>query len=177
MSRHTIIGLIIAIATIGIAWMLLAPAEEIVDSDNETAEVSDFGTLVAISDVTITLPAVAGNPAAIYFRIDNRGQRNIVLSEISLPGHGGRASFFDLARPSPSEVASIEVGGGRTLALERGDEGALFTGYDARVVPGAKITVRFRFANGEAIEVPAIVEAANGSTGFDRDRETRTVPQ
>lgn len=160
MNRRTWIGIVIAIVAVVAGWMLLQPMGQQDDGAYPAPE-ADFGSVVTVSDARITLPARAGNPAAVHLEITNRGNSNLYLSEI-LVEHGGRAQLTDISRQTPKPSDNVEIAPGQTLRFGREGDQAILTNYDENVVPGAELTVELVFGNGESLSVPATVEMISG---------------
>lgn len=163
MNGRTVIGIVILLAAIVVGWMLLQPMGR-QDDGPYPAPDADFGSIVAIGDTRIALPATAGDPAAVLFDITNRGERNIFLSDVVVE-HGGRAQLTDLSHPDPKPLDTVEIAPGQTLRFGPEAGRAVLTDYDENVVPGAEVTVEFTFGNGESLSVPATVEAARQDVG------------
>lgn len=171
MKHRKLIGLVIAAGAVIAGLALFGPLGEwLADDDSQPSAAGEFGSVVSVNDVEIALPQEAGGAAAIYFTATNRGDRGVYISEV-LVEHGSRAQFFDLERQVPDQTANIDIPAGETVQLEPGDPVALLTDYDANIVPGAQVDVRFDFGTGTPVTVPATVIAARADTGVDRRQD------
>lgn len=153
MDRRSWIGIgLIVVALIAAALFLLP----IFQDQREPPREPDFGSVVKIENVRIALPPVAGQPAAVFFDISNIGDSDVILTEV-LVEDGSRANIYDVSGVNPMEAANIGVPAGRAVTLGPGTPWEVRTAYNENVVPGAELTVGFRFGNAALVQRTADV--------------------
>jgi periplasmic copper chaperone A len=118
---------------------------------------------IAASNGRLMLPAVAGNPGAVYFDLENSGSDNRVIRAVSVEG-AGRTEMHQMAmwngemtmqemfqiRVPPNQTVKLEPGGLHVMAFDLGDD----------VTAGSTAEVTVTFVGGDKVNFPAEVRAA-----------------
>lgn len=120
---------------------------------------------VTISDGRLVLPAVAGNPGAVYFDIANNGDNFATIRAVSVAAaksammhetrdEGGKSTMVDLntLNINKGEPVKFEPGGKHVMAME----------LDPALKAGDSTEVTLTFVGGDKMSFPAKVEAAGG---------------
>ena len=157
---------LLAAMALGLAATLPAAcgggAEE--DAGGEAATANpDAPEGITVSNARLMLAPVAGNPAAIYFDIENTSDRQVTIRSASVQGAGNamlhRSAEYDgqiemqevLQEPVPAgETVSFEPGGLHVMAFELGET----------VASGAQAEVTLTFTGGDKVSFPAEIRAA-----------------
>jgi copper(I)-binding protein len=111
----------------------------------------------------VRLAAVPGRPAAAYFTLHG-GAKPATLAGLEIAGvprvemHESRMTGNGMM--AMDAVASVPVPAGATVKFAPGGYHAMLFGVPASVRPGGTLTMRFRFADGSAVEAPAKVVGA-----------------
>jgi copper(I)-binding protein len=118
---------------------------------------------VAISEGRLLLPAVAGNPGAVYFTIKNSGANDVMIRSVNVAGAAsammhqtaewsGQVDMQELlqvAVPRDSEVV-FAPGGMHVMAME----------LDDTLAVGGETEVTLTFVGGDKASFPAEIRAA-----------------
>jgi len=118
---------------------------------------------VTVADGWLSLPAVAGNPGAVYFTIRNAGENDVMIRTVDVAGAqsammhetaewSGQVDMqelFQLAVPRAGEVV-FAPGGKHVMAMS----------LDPALVAGGETEVTLSFVNGDKLSFPAQIRAA-----------------
>jgi copper(I)-binding protein len=118
---------------------------------------------LAVTDGRLMLPAVAGNPAAVYFNIANTGTKNMMIRAVSVQG-AGNAVMHQMGtwnrQPSMDEVMQQAVAPGQTVSFEPGALHVMVYDLADTVTAGGSAEVTLTFVGGDKLSFPAEVRAA-----------------
>jgi periplasmic copper chaperone A len=159
-----VVGLLIAMSMVYFAF-----------ADRDAGRSFDRGsaTRLVISEGRFVLPPTVEQPAELYFKIANRGEEAVYVTEVAVR-QAREADFFDLSTPDPLRAANVEVEPGEMVSLEPGGLAVQVSGYTSDVVPGAAVDVDLRLGNGETVSTRAQVEAAPSAVQRARTGEGTT---
>lgn len=142
-----------AAAAVGLAVAGLAACGE-TSAPTEAAPESPAG--ISVSNARLMLPAVSGNPGALYFEVKNDGEKNRMIRLVEIAGAGSAmmhsAEMFELPQvPVPAgETASFAPGEKHVMAMDLADT----------VTAGSTAEVTLTFVGGDKLSFPAEVRAA-----------------
>ena len=111
---------------------------------------------IAVENGRLMLPAVAGNPGAVYFDVKNDSDRNMVIRAVSVAGaasaemHTKDMQMVLQTTVAPSATTKFEPGGQHVMAMDLADT----------VVAGGEAEVTLTFVGGDKVSFPAEVRAA-----------------
>ena len=111
---------------------------------------------ITASNGRLMLPAVAGNPGAVYFDITNSGDRNMVIRGTSVANAGSAMMHTG----DMQEMTQVMVGPGETVKFEPGGQHIMAMDLADTVVAGSEAEVTVTFVGGDKISFPAEVRAA-----------------
>ena len=114
---------------------------------------------IAVSNARLMLPAVKGNPGALYFDVDYTGDDIAVIRAASVEG-AESAVLHDTANGQMQEVISVPVDKGTTLKFEPGGKHVMVMGLPDTMKPDDSASVTLTFLGGDKVSFPAKVEAA-----------------
>lgn len=118
---------------------------------------------VSVENARLILPAVAGNPAAVYFDISNNGKKTRVIRSVFVEAAESAAmhqvSTWE-GKPSMDDIFQLDVPIGKTVSFVPGEKHVMVMGLAEGAKPGDKIEVTLTFAGGDKISFPAEVRAA-----------------
>ena len=156
MRKSVLAAAVLAVATVG-----LAACGGSEPTPAETGPKAPEG--VAVTNARLMLPAVKGNPGAVYFDIANTGTGNVMIRAAKIEG-AGSAVFHQMGtwnkQPSMDEVLQIPVNAGETVKLEPGGMHVMAMDLAETVVAGGKANVTLTFVGGRELSFPADVRAA-----------------
>lgn len=114
---------------------------------------------IAVSNARLMLPAVAGNPGAVYFEMANTGERDRMLRAASVK-EAGSTMMHATAGDGMQETLQVMVKAGETVKFEPGGLHVMASDLADTVKAGTKAEVTMTFVGGDKISFPAEVRAA-----------------
>ena len=115
---------------------------------------------IAVTNARLMLPAVKGNPGAVYFDVANTGTQTRVVRAVSVAGAGSTMLHTTVEGGGMQEATQVLVAPGETIKLEPGGNHAMAMNLADTVKAGDKAEVTVTFVGGDKISVPADVRAA-----------------
>ena len=116
-----------------------------------------------ITNGRFVLPAVAGNPAAIYFDLTYGGERDTVIRRVDVAG-AQSAMLHETVEQNGSatmvETFQLRVGAGETVKFEPGGRHIMAMGLDSEITEGTVVEVTLTFVGGDKASFPATVQTA-----------------
>jgi copper(I)-binding protein len=113
---------------------------------------------ISVANGKFVLPAVAGNPGAAYFALDNQSNSTVSIAAIAIDGAGktevhqtmgGQMKSVDQIDVEPKITIKFEPGGLHVMAFEVSD----------KLEAGATTEMTIIFADGDKLSVPLTIEA------------------
>ncbi|ANU07990.1 copper chaperone PCu(A)C [Paraurantiacibacter namhicola] len=160
MKSTVLAGAMLAFSTLGLAACggADAPAEE---AANGPAGLE-------VSNARVVLPAVSGNPSAVYMEIENSSDRDVMLRAGTVEGVGNyvihKMGTWD-RQMSMDEVMQLPIRSGETVSFDPGEMHMMTDATPETVEAGSTVNVNLSFVGGAQMVVPAKVLAA----GEDRE--------
>ena len=118
---------------------------------------------ISVSNGWMALPAVAGNPAAVYFEIENAGERNRMIRAANVAGAQSavlhQMGTWNL-EPSMDELMQLDVPAGETLVFEPGSYHVMAMDVDETLEVGGETEVTLTFVGGDKVSFPVDIRAA-----------------
>ena len=124
------------------------------DSPVDADETAPAG--IAVTNAQLMLPAVAGNPGAVYFDVANTSDRNMVIRAVSVVGAGSA----EMHTAEMQEMTQVMVPPGETVKFETGKQHVMAMDLADTVTAGSKADVTVTFVGGDEVTVAAEVHAA-----------------
>jgi len=142
----------LVLATIGLAACADDPAP---------AEQADARAMegLSITEARLILPAVAGNPAAVYFTIRNDSDADAGIRSASVTG-AKSAMLHTTSEGSMVDVMVAPVPKGGELKFEPGSFHVMAMDLDPSLAAGGTTEVTLHFQNGKKANFPADIRAA-----------------
>lgn len=146
----------LALASLGLAACGDEPA-----ADEGTSDTSEEG--ISITDGWLVLPAVKGNPGAVYFTVHNDGERDRFIRAAAVEGAKSAAlhqtSTFN-GEPSMDELFQVPVPNGGELKFEPGGLHVMANDLDESLATGGNTNVTVTFVGGRTATFPVEIRAA-----------------
>ena len=121
---------------------------------------------ISVSDAQMNLPAVAGNPAAVYFSITNDSDQQAIVRAANVAG-AESAMMHQTAKwdnqSDMQEVFQLAVPARETLILEPGGLHVMAMNVAEDLAPGDTTEVTLTFVGGDKISFPASILAPGES--------------
>ena len=148
-------------AALALATFALAGCGGEEAAESEASDTSQDG--ITINDARLILPAVAGNPGAVYFTVKNDGDRDRFIRAASVEG-AQSAVLHQMGtwnnEPSMDEVFQVPVKAGQELKFEPGGLHVMANGLPDTLAAGGSAEVTVTFVGGKTATFPAEVRAA-----------------
>ncbi|MCB2047587.1 MAG: copper chaperone PCu(A)C [Novosphingobium sp.] len=119
----------------------------------------------------MTLPIVAGRPAAVYFELTNGGKEPVTLVSAYVEG-ASSAEIHETAGGTMKKRDSIEIKPGETLAFAKGGLHVMAFEPSEALTAGGTAELTLTFADGDKLSAPvSITSGAEKSemSGMDHD--------
>jgi periplasmic copper chaperone A len=111
---------------------------------------------VSVTNARLMLPAVAGNPGAVYFDLENASETNRVIRAVSVAG----AASAMMHTGDMQEMSQIVTPPGETVKFAPGEQHVMAMDLTDTVVAGGQAEVTVTFVGGDKFSFPAEVRAA-----------------
>ncbi len=152
---------LLAAAVLGFATLGLAACGE--TATDEPAGEVDAMPGVSIENARLILPAVAGNPGAVYFDIKNDSDRGASVRAVDVAA-AKTSAMHEMAEWSGKmemrPMDQIMVGAGTTFSLEPGKVHIMAEELEEGIASGGSTEVTLTFLGGDKISFPAEIRAA-----------------
>ena len=142
------------------AALALAVAAALPMACSETPEQADTAPDapegIAVENARLMLPAVKGNPGALYFDVKNDSDKNRVIRAVAIAGagstemHTADMQMITQLTVPPKATAGFKPGGEHVMAMDLADT----------VVAGGQAEVTATFVGGDKVSFQAAVRAA-----------------
>lgn len=149
MSKCIRAALALAVTAIAATACSEAPEQEA-----QTAPEAPDG--IAVTNGRLMLPAVAGNPGAVYFDVANSGERNMVIRAVDVQGAGSAMMHTG----DMEEMSQVMVPPGETVKFAPGEQHVMAMDLADTVTAGGQAEVTVTFVGGDKVSIPAEVRAA-----------------
>jgi copper(I)-binding protein len=121
---------------------------------------------LSVDDGRLVLPAVKGNPGAVYFTVHNGTDKDDTLEGAEVEG-AKMAMLHQTSmvsgHTSMQQVEQLSVPAGGQLVFAPGGRHVMAMDLDAKLEPGATTTVTLSFASGAKATFPAEILAAGNA--------------
>jgi copper(I)-binding protein len=149
----------IALAAAGLAGCKQSAEQPEVEA-SEAAPEAPAG--IAVSNGRLVLPAVGGNPGAVYFDVANNGGADTAIAGASVEGAGSAMLHTTVqsgGMASMQHMDSVPVAKGATVSFSPGGNHVMAMDLSDTLKAGASTEVTLTFADGDKVSFPAQVRA------------------
>lgn len=118
---------------------------------------------VSATNGRLVLPAVAGNPGALYFDIENQGDEFVAMRTVDVTGAKQtmmHETMTDNGRTTMASMAPLTLDKGVLIKFEPGGKHVMVMDLDPLLKAGDTTEVTATFAGGDKLSFPAKIEAA-----------------
>ena len=130
-------------------------------AEEETAtDAPDTVPGLAIENARMMLPAVAGNPAAIYFDLVNSGDTYQTIRRVDVMGAESTMMHATNDDGSMSELSPQSVVEGETMTLEPGGNHLMVMGVSDELQAGGTTEMTLTVLGGDKMSVDVPIQAA-----------------
>ncbi len=146
---------------IALGFSLLLPACNQAEKAPVTAETitTDKKPGLMLIDGRLVLPAVTGNPGAVYFKLANAGETDTAIVAVDVTG-ATRAEMHETTDTAMKPLKSVPLTSINTVIFEPGGKHVMVFGLDPAVKPGDAQEMTITFADGDKLSTPLKVEKA-----------------
>lgn len=150
-----------AAAALALAGFGLASCGDSGSQQSEAAPEAPAG--ISAKDGRLVLPAVKGNPGAVYFDITNNGGKDTAIVGAFVDGAKVamlHTSSMEGNVASMKEMDQVPLAKGATVQFAQGGNHIMAMDLDAALAPGDTTEVTLTFADSDKVSFPADVLAA-----------------
>ena len=123
----------------------------------EQAEIApDAPSGIALANGRLMLPAVAGNPGAVYFDVSNSSDRNMVIRAVAVEGAGSAM----MHNSDMEEMSQVMIRPDETVKFAPGEQHVMAMDLADTVTAGGESEVTVTFVGGDKASLPIEVRAA-----------------
>ncbi|MFC4255758.1 copper chaperone PCu(A)C [Altererythrobacter xixiisoli] len=155
MNKSVICALALGIASLGLSACG--------QSEQPTEAAPEAPAGISVTNGRLILPAVAGNPAAIYFDISNSGPEQQMIRSASVQGASHamlhKTSTWNL-QASMEDVPQLPVAPGQTVRFAPGEYHVMASDLADTLVAGGTTEVTLTFIRGDKVSFPVEIRAA-----------------
>ncbi|MWV28010.1 copper chaperone PCu(A)C [Aurantiacibacter rhizosphaerae] len=152
--------------SLGLALVLTAcggEATQEAPQDTQATADTDCAPGVAVTNGWLALGAVEGNPAAVYFDLENTGATSRMIRSASVMGFGS-AQLHQMGewnlQPSMDELMQLDVPAGETVKFEPGSLHVMAMEPQEPLEVGSETETTLTFVGGDKCSFPVEVRAA-----------------
>lgn len=135
-------------------------------AEPEAPAAEENPTGLAVSNARLILPAVTGNPAAVYFDLRNDGARTVAVRSADI-ADAKSASMHDMMEynreMTMADMGPLNVPKGETIKFEPGGKHVMAFELSPDLKAGAKTELTLTIAGGDKASFEVPVEAANAA--------------
>ena len=113
---------------------------------------------MAVAEARLVLPAVKGNPGAVYFNVFNGSDKNVSLVAVAIDG-AGKAELHDSKRGEMAKLDSVAIKPTWTQRLIPGSRHVMAFDLDPKLVAGGETEMTLTFDDGDKLSAPLRIEA------------------
>jgi periplasmic copper chaperone A len=114
---------------------------------------------IALAGGRLVLPAVAGNPGAAYFQIDNSAGATVAIAAISING-AEKTEVHQTDGDKMIQVDAVEIAPSTSMKFEPGGLHVMVFNLGPVLKAGGTTEMTVTFADGDKVSAPLKIEAA-----------------
>lgn len=129
----------------------------------DTAAVAADEVTLEVSNARLMLPAVSGNPGAIYFDVKNTGEKNYAIRRADVEGAGSAALHGSMemdGQMTMDSVGQVLVNAGESESLEPGGFHIMVFDLDPALTAGTTTDMTLTVVGGKTKTFPVEIRAA-----------------
>ncbi len=124
---------------------------------------------MALSGGRLVLPAVKGNPGAVYFSVFNGGDKEVSLVAVAIEG-AGNAEMHSNMRDVMAKIDAVSIKPSWTERFYPGGRHVMAFDLDPKLAPGGKSEITLTFADGDKLSAPLVIETVGqAAMGAEHD--------
>ena len=155
---------LVAVAGLALAGCQKQAAQDKVENKLVTISTTDAnGSPTIITDKRLVLPAVKGNPAALYFTIANKAKTDLVITSVHVES-AKETMMHETVGGTMNMLDTVTVPAGGAVAFAPGGKHVMVMGLSPAITKDSEQPyVTFQFKDGSKEAVPFKVEAAGAA--------------
>lgn len=114
---------------------------------------------VVVTDGTLVLPAVKGNPGVAYFTVANSDAKKVALAAISVDG-AAKAEMHQTTGGSMGPVDRVEIDPNASVKFSPGGLHVMLFDLDAKLTAGSSTEMTLTFADGDKLSAQLAIKPA-----------------
>lgn len=133
---------------------------------------TDSGSVDAVENAWVRLPAVDGRPAAAYFTLNggSEGDTLIAIDSTRVATIELHETLMQNGAMRMRPIMAADMPPGETVMFEPGGRHAMLFGSDPEITPGTLVPLNFRFDSDRDLTINAISIAAGDSPPFASEK-------
>lgn len=138
--------------------------EEVVEAEPEAP------AGLSVADGRMNLPAVEGNPGAVYFTISNESEKQVAIRGADMIGAASGALHETTeweGKMDMQELFTVNVPAGEEVVFAPGGKHVMVYEVDPTLEAGGETEVTLTFTGGDKMSFPVAVLAAGDDGGFE----------
>lgn len=154
-------ALIRSIASVSLAVSVVACGSDAPEEEVDAAPEAPAG--ITVENGWMALPAVSGNPAAVYFTISNGGAAETSLAGAFVAGAQSAMLHETMAMDgmmAMEEMSSTAIGAGETVTFAPGGKHVMAMNLADDLAAGGTTEATLTFATGDKVSFPVTIYAA-----------------
>lgn len=151
----------LAAAALALAGIGLASCGDSAPEPTDASPEAPAG--ISAADGRLVLPAVKGNPGAVYFDVTNNGEKDTAIVGAFVDGAKSamlHMTIKDGDKASMKSMDQVDVAKGATVKFAPGGNHVMAMELDAALEAGDTTEVTLTFSDGDKVSFPASVLAA-----------------
>lgn len=157
---------ILASVVLGLSAMALGGCKQEKANESAPKAAPDAKPGLSVTNARLVLPAVKGNPGAIYFDVTNNGDGEAVLAGVALTGAQETMMHDVVDKGGVSEMVmleSLKLAKGETANFSPGGKHVMAMKLDPSLQAGGRTEITLTFAGGDKLSAEAAIEAPGGA--------------
>ena len=156
----------VAMAGLALAGCHKQTAQDKVADKLVTTSTTDANLPIIISNKRLVLPAVKGNPAALYFTMANKAKADLVITSLDVES-AAKTMMHETVGGTMNMLDTVKVPAGGSVGFVPGGKHVMVMGLSQAITKDSKAPlVTFHFKDGSQEAVAFKVEAAGDMAGM-----------
>jgi len=153
---------ILASVVLAVSTLILGGCQQEPAQKDAARTAPDAKPGLSVAHARLVLPAVKGNPGAVYFDLTNNGAGDAVLAGVALTGAQETMMHDVVDKGGVSEMImldSLKLARGESASFAPGGKHVMAMMLDPALQPGGRTEITLTFAGGDKLSAEATIEA------------------
>lgn len=173
MKITRISGAAVALAMAGVLAACQQSATPDAQETAATASAPDAKPGLSLTEGRLVLPVIAGRPGAVYFKLNNQGDKPASIVSAYVEG-AANAEIHETKGGSMAAVKNVDIAAGGSVEFAPGGLHVMVFELPADFQDGGTTELTISFADGDKLSAPLAITtvsgvSATGTAGTDHD--------